>query len=235
MDNETIYIYDDDIGRVQYIDSMGNDKTIVNAARVSFGEDNDKPIDERDEKLISYLMKNKHTSPFEHCAITWKFVVPLFVRGQHHRHRVWSFNETSRRFTSKDIQFYLPKTFRTQHERDRQASNEDEIDPVIYNSFFYSSTASNEIKLHVENSMDLYNQMLEKGICREQSRMILPQNMYVEFFGTVNLHNAMHFLELRLSEHAQWEIRKVAEAMLVHLDDLFPIAMQAFRKLRINK
>lgn len=234
---ETIDLYSDGIGRVQYISHMGNDKTIVNAARVSFGNDNEKPLDKRDQKLINYLLKNKHTSPFEHCTITWKFVVPLFVRGQHHRHRTWAYNEVSRRYTSENLQFYLPKIFRTQHEKDRQASNSDVNNPMLecyvagLEHPFYNPT-SWHLEQHVRQSISLYEKMLQSGVCREQARMVLPQNMYTEYYGTVNLHNAMHFMRLRADSHAQWEIRRVAEAMREHLDFLYPVAMEAFGELQ---
>ena len=94
----SIPIYDDGIGSVDYINHMGNDLTVVNSARVSFGVEKDK-LDEKDKKLIKYLIKHNHTSTLEHCVITFRFTVPLFVRSQHHRHRTWSYNEISRRYT----------------------------------------------------------------------------------------------------------------------------------------
>ena len=126
----SIYLYNDNIGRVDLIDHMGDDLTIVNSARVSFGVTKDK-LDNRDKKLIKYLVKHRHTSTFEHNVVTFRFVVPMFVRSQHMRHRTWAYNEISRRYTDKDLQFYTPTTFRTQHETNRQASNLDEINPVI--------------------------------------------------------------------------------------------------------
>ena len=110
---------------------MGSDLTIVNSARVSFGVEKEK-LDARDKKLINYLVKHRHTSTFEHNVVTFKFVVPLFVRSQHMRHRTWSYNEISRRYTDVDINFYEPKSFRTQHKSNRQASNTDDlINPLI--------------------------------------------------------------------------------------------------------
>ena len=100
-----IDLFKDDIGAVEYISHMGNDLSVVNSARVSFGVDK-KQIDEKDIKLINYLMKHNHSSPFEHCVLTLKFTVPLFIRSQHHRHRTWSYNEISRRYTSVDMKFY---------------------------------------------------------------------------------------------------------------------------------
>ena len=109
MDNyeRSIDLYDDNIGRVDYISHMGSDLTVVNSARVSFGVAKH-TLDQRDRKLIKYLINHRHTSTLEHCAVTFKFTVPLFVRSQHHRHRTWSYNEISRRYTDKDLQFYLP-------------------------------------------------------------------------------------------------------------------------------
>ena len=107
-----IEIYGDGIGAVQYVEHMGSDLTIVNSARVSFGKQK-MTMDKRDEKLIAYLMEHKHTSTLEHNIVTFRFIVPLYVRSQHHRHRTWSYNEISRRYTDVDIRFYEPKEFRT--------------------------------------------------------------------------------------------------------------------------
>ena len=93
----SISLYDDDIGRVDYVNHMGSDLTVVNSARVSFGVEKQE-LDGRDKKLINYLIKHKHTSTLEHCHVTFRFTVPLFVRSQHHRHRTWSYNEISRRY-----------------------------------------------------------------------------------------------------------------------------------------
>ena len=127
-----VELYGDGIGTVEYVEHMGSDLTIVNSARVSFGKHKE-TLDEKDEKLIKYLIKHRHTSPFEHCSVTFRFTVPLFVRSQHHRHRTWAYNEISRRYTSFDIQFYEPNSFRSQHQSNRQASNSDDhINPILY-------------------------------------------------------------------------------------------------------
>ena len=115
-----------DKGFIEVVDSLGNDLTVVNSARVSFGVEKHE-LEPRDIKLIKYLIKHKHTSTLEHCSVTFKFTVPLFVRSQHHRHRTWSYNEISRRYTDKNFQFYEPEQFRTQHKSNRQASNPDEL------------------------------------------------------------------------------------------------------------
>ena len=103
--DKTISLYDDNIGCVSYVEHMGSDLTVVNSARVSFGVEKT-DLDDRDRKLINYLIKHKHTSTLEHNVVTFKFVVPLFIRSQHHRHRTWSYNEISRRYTDKDCLLY---------------------------------------------------------------------------------------------------------------------------------
>jgi len=234
---ETIDLYGDGIGKVELVESMGSDLTIVNSARVSFGKHKE-VLDEKDKRLINYLVKHRHTSTFEHNLITFRFVVPLFVRSQHHRHRTWSYNEISRRYTDVNIQFYEPEKFRTQHESNRQASNtEGLIDPILkYPSrvdyISLQAPARMALKKHHENSLELYNAMIDGGICREQARGVLPQNMYTEYYGTVNLNNLLKFIDLRTHEGAQWEIQKVAEACLGIAEDLFPVAVGAYRRAK---
>ena len=130
--NKRIELYGDNYGRVDYVQHVGNDLTVVNSARVSFGKEK-AVLDEKDERLIRYLIKHRHTSTLEHCSITFRFVVPLYVRSQHHRHRTWSYNEISRRYTDVNIKFYEPQAFRTQHKSNRQASNAEEFnDPDLF-------------------------------------------------------------------------------------------------------
>ena len=232
---KTIHIYDDNIGSVSLVDSMGTDITVVNSARVSFGVEKDE-LNDKDKRLIRYLIRHKHTSTLEHNLITFKFCVPLFVRSQHHRHRTWSYNEISRRYTDRNLQFYLPKTFRTQHDSNRQASNENElVNPIVYpdqSDYYHGLEASSLLLNHTMKSINLFEDMITSGICREQARMILPQNLYTEYYGTVNLNNLLKFIDLRTHEGAQWEIQKVAEACLEIATDLFPITVGSYRKIR---
>lgn len=235
MINDTIYLYGDNIGRVQYVEHMGNDKKIVNSARVSFGQDNDNALDEKDKKLIRYLIKHRHTSTLEHNLITFKFVVPLFIRSQHHRHRTWSYNEISRRYTDENLQFYEPKSFRTQHANNRQASNSQQlVNPIILEGEHKDTYADEMVERHHSKCLELYENLLEKGVCREQARGVLPQNLYTEYYGTVNLNNLFKFIELRSHEGAQWEITQVANACLKISEDLFPETIKAYNELRIK-
>jgi len=230
--NKRIELYGDNYGRVDYVQHVGNDLTVVNSARVSFGKEK-AVLDEKDERLIRYLIKHRHTSTLEHCSITFRFVVPLYVRSQHHRHRTWSYNEISRRYTDINIQFYEPQEFRTQHKSNRQASNAEElIDPEVEWGGYAPMPASHLVGIYNEKSLDFFNSLIEAGVCREQARGVLPQNLYTEYYGTVNLSNLLKFIDLRTHEGAQWEIQKVAEACLEIATDLFPVTVGAYRRIR---
>tara|TARA_R110002020_G_scaffold268819_3_gene484076 strand:+ start:24661 stop:25389 length:729 start_codon:yes stop_codon:yes gene_type:complete len=225
----TKYIYDDNIGRVQLIQHWGTDATIVKSARVSFGNDSDnEELSDKDKRLIKYLIKHRHTSTLEHCGVTFKFVVPLFIRSQHHRHRTWSYNEISRRYTDINLQFYCPAAFRTQHKSNRQASNaKNLINPTVHYALS-KTTAKKALQEHHNLSLELYNSLIHQGVCREQARGVLPQNTYTEYYGTVNLNNLLKFIDLRTHQGAQWEIQKVAKACLVIAEDLWPVAINAW-------
>lgn len=232
---ERIFLYNDSIGYCQTLDYMGTDLSIVNSARVSFDVSH-KELESRDEKLIHYLYKNKHTSPFEHCIVKFECNVPLFVARQHMRHRTWSYNEVSRRYTNVNLEFYLPEEFRPQAETNRQASVHDgaSTNPVLQvvqgSTQAWATKASDSLKSHTRKSVKLYNQMLESGICREQARMVLPQNMYCKYVATANLHNILKFISLRDKPEAQWEIRRLAQEMGKSVSQLYPIAWEAFTK-----
>lgn len=217
----------DNIGAVEYVQHMGTDLTVVNSARVSFGKSKD-VLDERDEKLIKYLIKHRHTSTLEHNNVTFRFTVPIFIRSQHHRHRTWSFNEVSRRYSEENIRFYEPNEFRTQHVSNRQASNADSlINPQI--SHGHSSIdARAAYTEHNRSSVQLYNELIDAGVCREQARGVLPMSLYTEYYGSANFHNCLKFCSLRLHEGAQWEIQQVARAMIVIMKDLWPITTNAW-------
>jgi thymidylate synthase (FAD) len=219
-----VELYGDGIGEVRLIESMGSDLSIVNAARASFGVTRGQ-MDERDRKLVGYLMEHKHTSTLEHNVLTCSFTVPLFVRSQHHRHRTWSYNEISRRYTSEDLQFYVPGALRKQSQSNRQASTEEQVEQG-------EDLLRQVIKAHHADSLRVYEGLLASGVCREQARGVLPQNLYTRYWGTVNLNNALRFCELRLHEGAQWEIQVVAEALLAIMRDLWPVAVAEWERGR---
>ena len=191
-------------GWVGLIDRMGTESSIVNAARVSFGKIK-QDIDEKDIVLLEYLIENRHTSPLEHLVFTFSIYCPLFIRGQWHRHRTWSYNEISRRYTEMDIEFFTPVKLRQQAKINRQAS--------VDSSVFDDKKLILSIDDHNKRSLELYENLLGQGVCREQARGVLSQNMMVTFWGTVNLNNLLHFLDLRDHDHAQLEIREYAIAI----------------------
>jgi thymidylate synthase (FAD) len=234
MYRKSIKLYNDEIGKVDYVSHMGDDLTVVNSARVSFGVEKNE-LDQKDKKLINYLIRHRHTSTLEHNLITFRFTVPLFVRSQHHRHRTWSYNEISRRYTDINIQFYEPDKFRTQHKSNRQASNFDElIDPIIIPDLSdtnFGTTLSTLVKQHHKRCLTFYEKLINVGVCREQARGVLPQNLYTEYYGTVNLNNLLKFINLRTHEGAQWEIQEVAKACLEIAADLFPETISAYQKI----
>lgn len=221
-------------GSVHLMQYMGEDGiTQVNAARASFMKEVT-DMSPRDYKLLEYCAREKHTSVFEHNMLTFRFKVPLFVARQHHRHRTWSYNEVSRRYTSEALDFYLPRTFRKQAASNRQASvDSDEIwDPTI--SEIHGTKHIWPLKAHeagkqiTERSVKFYNAMLEAGICREEARMFLPQNLYTTYWGTVNLNNFFKFYELRSHEGAQKEIVEVAEACMALVKLVWPDTVQTY-------
>jgi thymidylate synthase (FAD) len=228
----TIELYNDGIGKVEYVEHMGSDLTIVNSARVSFGK-HQQGLNEKDEKLIKYLIKHRHTSTLEHNVVTFRFCVPLFIRSQHHRHRTWSYNEISRRYTDADLKFYEPTKFRIQHKSNRQASEVGNlINPDMSHGTNTHLKAADLVASHHKQSLFVYNRLLEEGVCREQARGILPQNLYTEYYGTCNLNNLIKFIELRTHDGAQQEIQLVAKACLNIAEELWPVTVAAYREIR---
>ena len=226
------YLYNDNIGKIELVQHMGEDITVVNSARVSFGVHKDE-MNDKDKKLVNYLIKHKHTSTLEHNIATFRIKVPIFVRSQHHRHRTWSYNEISRRYTDADLQFYTPEEYRTQHKSNRQASNLDSlINPVmdVYHEHLESRLCNEAVEFHVRNSLYLYEDMIKKGVAREQARMILPQNMYTEYYATANANNILKFIDLRTHEGAQWEIQQLANRMLDIIENLWPVTVRSFKE-----
>lgn len=220
------YIYDDNIGFVDYIQHTGEDLTIVNAARVSTGKKSE-AMNERDEKLLNFLIKSGHTSTCEHNILTIQCKVPLFVAKQHMRHRTGSYNEISRRYTSENIEFYIPQNLRVQDVKNRQATLEVETNPVLAST---GKTAVESLRDACDHANKLYEEMISMGVGRELARMVLPTNTYTSYWATMNLHNWMGFIAKRDHEDAQPEIRKVAEAVADIIKGIWPLAYDAYVK-----
>ena len=222
---KTLYPLGDGIGSVVLVQNVGDDKGVVNAARVSFGGDNNLALDARDEKLIRYLLREKHGSPFEHNLMTYKIICPIFVDRQMVRHRVGvSKNEISGRYVEVIERIYIPPEFRKQARSNRQASVEDDgtLDQIEAQAVWKDTTAV---------AMEGYRRLLDLGVTREQARGVLPQTMYTESYWTFNLRSLFHFLGLRDHPGAQYETRLYAQALVEITEPLFPVSFAAWREL----
>lgn len=209
-------LYNDGIGSVELIDSMGTDKTAVDAARVSFlRDDTEKDLTEKDQRLIKFLTAHRHTSPFEHMVATFRLTVPLFVRSQIMRHRTFSYNEVSRRYTSENIQLWRPKELRRQSKHNLQCSDGD----------LENDKALGIMNISLSVSLQYYKELLVCGVSREMARCVLPQATYTEFYMTGNVHNWVKFLKLRTDEHTQPETREAALVIQHMLFKLYPVTM----------
>lgn len=231
-----------DHGYVRYIDHMGTDKTIVEAARVSYKSPS--KGDEQDKKLLQYLWKNKHTSPFEMCKLQLNIKLPIFVMRQYVRHRMQNLNEMSARYTQLPNEFYIPDAWRPQDTKNKQGSVETEnwnpyikygiksIDENGVNSGPKNATEC--LTDFCESSYKLYEDMLEAGIAREMARMVLPVNIYTEIYCCWDLKNLIHFIGLRDDSHAQAEIVEYGRAIKKIAKELFPWAVEAYDKFKFK-
>jgi thymidylate synthase (FAD) len=204
---------------------MGSDLSVVRSARVSYdaewrsGEDAGK-----DAKLINYLVKNKHTSPLESVVFTFEVKAPIFVFRQWHRHRTWSFNEVSARYSELPAEFYVPEV----NQITMQSTSNKQMRTATQHPL--ASGYRQLIEASCQKSFENYHHMLANGVPRELARGVLPVNTYSHMFATVDLHNLAHFLRLRLHEHSQYEIRVYAQAMLELIEPVVPICVQAIKE-----
>ncbi len=207
-----------DKGFVRLVEVMGDDHAIVQAARVSYGEGT-KSLRE-DKALIDYLMRHRHTSPFEMVEFKFHVKAPLFVVRQWFRHRTASVNEISGRYSVLKEEFYEPPAWRRQARRNKQGSEGALLD----------EEASRLLQETQAQAYAAYQALLEKGVAREMARMVLPLNLYTEFYWKQDLHNLFHFLKLRLAPEAQWEIRQYAKAMAEIVRARVPLAWASFEE-----
>lgn len=212
-------------GHVRLIEHSGSDLSIVRNARVSYNAEWRAGDDEgKDAKLIHYLLRNRHTTPFEAVTFTFDVKAPIFVFRQWHRHRTWSYNETSARYAELPEEFYIPDVAQitTQSKSNKQMRTADQ------------HPEAKDIREVIETECRLafkaYKGLIAKGCPRELARGMLPVNTYSHMFATVDLHNLFHFLRLRMHAHAQYEIRVYAEAMMKLIEPHVPVAVEAFRQ-----
>ena len=211
----------DGISSLELIRVSGSDIDIVNAARVSFGKTSIE-MTERDEKLIGYLLKHRHTSPFEHNQLSFRVKCPLIVSRQWMRHRMNSYNEVSQRYVKVSLEFYIPQVWRYQSDTNKQASH----------GQFTDKELENQYKKSIKLATQTYEQLLAAGVAREIARCVLPTCTYTEFIFTCNLHSLMHFLNLRLTDEAQYEIRVYAKGLLELAKPHFPTTLSEWEKIK---
>lgn len=214
-----------DHGLVRLVDHMGNDLSIVRSARVSYDAEWRSGEDEgKDAKLIDYLVRNRHTSPLESVNFTFEVKAPIFVLRQWHRHRTWKYNEVSARYTELPEEFYVPalEQITTQHTDNKQMRTTVQHPNANIWQACIAETC--------QEAFADYRAMLSNGVPRELARSVLPLATYSRMFATVDLHNLAHFLALRLHEHAQYEIRVYAEAMLKLIEPIVPVTVAALQR-----
>jgi thymidylate synthase (FAD) len=225
-----------DKGFVECQEIMGNATTVVNSARVSFGKQKTE-LDEQDRRLLRYLYRHKHHSPFRHVMLRFHIRAPEMVMRQWYKHVVgaeWSatnqshapfhaWNEISGRYVvMEDI--YVPEEWRKQSEDRKQGSSEEVLEEQegVESAAWYEDT--------IQHMMETYKFLLDKGVAREQARMVLPMSLYTEAIWTCSFQAVMNFLELRLDTHAQWEIRQYALAIQEMMTSALPDLMNSFQE-----
>ena len=216
-------------GFVRLVDYMGSDLSVVRAARVSYdaawraGED-----EKSDEKLIRYLWKNHHTTPFEAVQFTFEVKAPIFVFRQWHRHRTWSYNELSARYRELSGEFYVPRPedIGVQSENNKQGR-------VIGKATSDDVLAHLAISRSCLSAFAIYRNLLAQGVPRELARSVLPVATYSHMFASVNLLNLLKFLTLRCHSHAQYEIRVYAEAMKRLAQTVAPVCLSAWQESKV--
>jgi thymidylate synthase (FAD) len=228
-----------DHGFVRVVDYMGNDAAIVQAARVSYGKGTKKMRE--DEGLIRYLLRHRHTTPFEMCEVKFHIKLPIFIARQWIRHRTANVNEYSGRYSVMDKDFYLPDRA---HLAAQSASNRQGRGDVLEG--LEADRALELLRTDSEQAYAHYEELLNSreggeiihpdkaGLARELARMNLPVNYYTQWYWKIDLHNLMHFLALRVDAHAQYEIRVYAQTMLDILKAWVPITHQALMDYRVG-
>jgi len=225
-----------DHGYIKLVNNMGSDIDVVNAARVSFDKEVDS-LSVKDEKLIDFLVKNKHDSCLRHCVMTLEIYAPLMVARQWYKHAVSSshlddqlgWNESSRRYITEQEEFYIPKSFewRSVPENKKQGSGKPVSDAI--GDKYYE-----HMKKIVSKGHRLYQEALADEVAPEQARLLLPAYaMYVRWRWTASLNALLHFLSLRMDAHAQYEIQEYADAVNTLVKEHYPLTAKAWNAYRI--
>jgi thymidylate synthase (FAD) len=211
-----------DHGFVRLDDAMASDLSVVNSARVSFGRRKEE-MDESDEGLVRFLMRDRHGTPFEHNAFRFHIRAPIFVVREWMRHRVGSFNEFSMRYAKATNDFYVPEADDVRSQVGKPGAYSFEpVDPEL------AERTREELEAVYEQAFETYERLVEAGVARELARSVMPVGAYTEFYWTVNARALMNFVSLRSAETAQREIRRYAEAVETFLAEKMPVTHAAF-------
>ena len=215
---------------VTLIDYMGSDLSVVNAARVSFDKeseyDEDWELSDSDTKLISYLARHKHTSPFNHAFVSFRVKAPVFCARQLVKHKFMPWNETSRRYVTSEPEFYLPTDWRKAADNVKQGSSKETIE-ILRMRGLEEQTVDDATRKLVAHALNLYTDMLEAGVCPEMARMVLPQNMMTEWIWSGSLGAVADMCRLRLDPHTQEESQVIAQYVSRFMANLYPISWTA--------
>lgn len=226
------YIQVLDHGYVGVVDTLGTDLSVVNAARVSFNKESEE-FNERDDRLLSFLLREEHVSPLRHAALTFEVYAPLMVARQWWKHAVGSahvedqtgWNESSRRYITEVEEFYVPSEDKWREAPANSKQGSGEIMPP-----FVGMKWSVALQLYLNKGVELYNKALEDGVAPEQARLFLPANgLYVRWRWTASLAAVLHYLDQRLDSHAQAEIQAFARAVDQLTEQSFPKTLAAWR------
>jgi thymidylate synthase (FAD) len=207
-----------DRGFVRLVDAMGGDAAVVDAARVCY--DSRSKGEVQDRRLIAYLMKHAHLTPFEHAVFKFHVSAPIFVARQWFRHRMASYNEVSGRYTELKDEFYIPAVWRSQDAVNKQGS-------VAAGKLDHQGLSA-KLAAQVRSALASYRELLAAGAARELARLVLPLNLYTQFYWTVNCRSLMNFISLRADEHAQWEMQQYALALAGFFRRRMPWTWEAF-------
>ena len=227
---------------VTYIDHMGSDLSVVNSARVSFGKKSkalgemgigDEPImvpvlHDTDVRLIRYLAKHNHKSPFNHAFATFHVKAPIFVARQLVKHEYMPWNEISRRYVDSEPEFYVPTEWRGRSEDKKQGSSDTTVGFLRMQGFGEQSVNDGTFK-HQMHSLDLYRDMITAGVAPEQARMVLPQSTMTEWYWSGSLFAFAKMCGLRLKDDTQYETRLVAQEIEDYMMDIYPNSWEALR------
>jgi thymidylate synthase (FAD) len=237
-----------DKGEVRLINKMGGDLAVIAAARVSNGVEYEAASkgEEADQKLLNYLIKHRHGTPFEHSTFQFYVKAPLFVVLEWQRHRMASYNEISGRYVEFEPEFYIPNKWRIPASTNKQGSVFPDIeflnrwkgehpyandyrDGQVFPGTFHGKM-TNTLELYCKEVYGIYLYYIEQGVAKEMARMVLPLNLYTQFYFTVNARSLMNFVSLRAAEDAQWEIRQYALTIKEIFKEVMPLTYNGWEK-----